>query len=84
MPSNYMTSAGKLSELASTTNSYEELFDALSKHAKNANALLRFGLTGCKIGVGLKELYELLGKERVVERISNSIRHVNRHVNTDA
>lgn len=74
----------KLLELAISTNSYGELFDALSKHIKNANELLRFALTGCKVGVGLKELYELLGKEHVIKRISNSIKHLNERVKTCA
>lgn len=74
----------KLLELAISTNSYAGLFDALSEHIKNANELLRFALTGCKVGVGLKELYELLGKEHVIKRINNSIKHLNGHVKTRA
>lgn len=84
MPSNYMQFAEKLLELAGSTSSYGELFDALSKHARNANELLRFALTGCKVGVGLKELYELLGKERVITRISKSVKHVHEHLKTHA
>ena len=82
MPPNYMQFAEKLLELASSTNSYGELFDILSKHVRNANELLRFALTGCKVGVGLKELHELLGRERVIVRIRNSIKQLNEHAKT--
>jgi anticodon-binding protein len=73
MPSNYPSVMDKLLHLVHATNSYNELFVALDEHAENANEVLRFALTGCRIGVGLKELYELLGKERVMTRVHNSI-----------
>ena len=71
-----------LLECAQNSNSYEELFKLASDSGviKSVNTLLRHCLTGCRIGVPLRDLYGLLGKEGVIRRIRKALLTATRDV----